>query len=409
MSATRRYDLYSHEFRRSTHETYARMREESPVHRQPGLDGETPIWFVTRYEDVVALLTDNERFVVDPKLALTPEELAALRDDGPEPDERVNENLLSKDGDDHRRLRRLVTKAFTPRIVEQLRPRIQEIADDLVDRVVDRGRMELVDDFAFPLPITVIAELLGIPAEDQGRFRVWSNTFVLPPITPELQEQAVRHTQEFVEYLDALFARRRAEPAEDLVSALVRAEDEGDHLSENELYSMVVLLIVAGHETTVSLITNAVLALLSNPDQLAELRADLSLLPSTVEELLRYDSPVERAITRLAATDVELGGQPISRGDFVIPVIGAANRDGETFPDADVLKLARADSKHVGFGRGPHFCLGAPLARLETEIAIATLLRRLPGLRLAISPDDLYWRPIPIFRSLASLPVEWEA
>jgi cytochrome P450 len=409
MSATRRYDLYSHEFRRSTHETYARMREESPVHRQPGLDGETPIWFVTRYEDVVALLTDNERFVVDPKLALTPEELAALRDDGPEPDERVNENLLSKDGDDHRRLRRLVTKAFTPRIVEQLRPRIQEIADDLVDRVVDRGRMELVDDFAFPLPITVIAELLGIPAEDQGRFRVWSNTFVLPPITPELQEQAVRHTQEFVEYLDALFARRRAEPAEDLVSALVRAEDEGDHLSENELYSMVVLLIVAGHETTVSLITNAVLALLSNPDQLAELRADLSLLPSTVEELLRYDSPVERAITRLAATDVELGGQPISRGDFVIPVIGAANRDGETFPDADVLKLARADSKHVGFGRGPHFCLGAPLARLETEIAIATLLRRLPGLRLAISPDDLHWRPIPIFRSLASLPVEWEA
>jgi cytochrome P450 len=408
MSATRRYDLYSHEFRRSTHETYARMREESPVHRQPGLDGETPIWFVTRYEDVVALLTDNERFVVDPKLALTPEELAALRDGGPEPDHRVNENLLSKDGDDHRRLRRLVTKAFTPRIVEQLRPRIQEIADDLVDRVVDRGRMELVDDFAFPLPITVIAELLGIPAEDQGRFRVWSNTFVLPPITPELQEQAVRHTQEFVEYLDALFARRRAEPAEDLVSALVRAEDEGDHLSENELYSMVVLLIVAGHETTVSLITNAVLALLSNPDQLAELRADLSLLPSTVEELLRYDSPVERAITRLAATDVELGGQPISRGDFVIPVIGAANRDGERFPEADELKLARADNKHVGFGRGPHFCLGAPLARLETEIALETLLRRLPGLRLAISPDDLHWRPIPIFRSLASLPVEWE-
>ncbi len=408
MSATRRYDLYSHEFRRSTHETYARMREESPVHRQPGLDGETPIWFVTRYEDVVALLTDNERFVVDPKLALTPDELDALRDGGPEPDERVNENLLSKDGDDHRRLRRLVTKAFTPRIVEQLRPRIQEIADDLVDRVADRGRMELVDDYAFPLPITVIAELLGIPAEDQGRFRVWSNTFVLPPITPELQEQAVRHTQEFVEYLDALFARRRAEPAEDLVSALVLAEDAGDHLSENELYSMVVLLIVAGHETTVSLITNAVLALLSNPDRLAELRADLSLLPSTVEELLRYDSPVERGITRWAATDVELGGQLIARGDFVIPVIGAANRDGERFPEADELNLARADSKHVGFGRGPHFCLGAPLARLETEIALETLLRRLPGLRLAISPDDLYWRPIPIFRSLASLPVEWE-
>ena len=409
MSATRRYDLYSHEFRRSTHETYARMRDESPVHRQPGLDGETPIWFVTRYEDVVALLTDNERFVVDPRLALTPEELAALHEGGPEPDERVNENLLSKDGDDHRRLRRLVTKAFTPRIVEQLRPRIQEIADDLVDRVLERGHMELVDDFAFPLPITVIAELLGIPAEDQGRFRVWSNTFVLPPMTPELQEQAVRHTEEFVEYLDALFASRRAEPTEDLVSALVRAEDEGDHLSQNELYSMVVLLIVAGHETTVSLITNAVLSLLSNPDQLAELRADLSLLPSTVEELLRYDSPVERGITRWAATDVELGGQLISRGDFVIPVIGAANRDGGRFPEADELDLARADSKHVGFGRGPHFCLGAPLARLEAEIALETLLRRLPNLQLAIAEDDLYWRPIPIFRSLAELPVAWDA
>ena len=408
VSTARRYDLYSHEFRRSTHETYARMRAESPVHLQPGLDGETPIWFVTRYDDVVTVLRDNERFVLDPKLALTPEELAALREGGPEPDERVSENLLSKDRDDHRRLRRLVTKAFTPRIVEQLRPRIQELADDLVDRVVERGHMELVDDFAFPLPITVIAELLGIPAEDQGRFRVWSNTFVLPPMTPELQEQAARHMQEFVEYLDALFARRRAEPTEDLVSALVRAEDEGDHLSENELYSMVVLLIVAGHETTVSLIANAVLALLSNPDQLVELRADPSLLPSAVEELLRYDSPVERGITRWAAADVELGRRLISRGDFVIPILGSANRDGERFPAADELHLARADGRHVGFGRGPHFCLGAPLARLETEIALETLWRRLPNLRLAIAQEDLYWRPIPIFRSLASLPVAWD-
>ena len=321
----------------------------------------------------------------------------------------MNENLLSKDGDDHRRLRRLVTKAFTPRMVEQLRPRIQEIADDLIDRVADRGHMELVDDFAFPLPITVIAELLGIPVEDQGRFREWSNTFVLPPMTPELQEQAVRHTQEFIEYLDELFARRRAEPTEDLVSALVRAEDEGDHLSENELYSMVVLLIVAGHETTVSLITNAVLGLLSNPDQLEALRADPSLLPSAVEELLRYDSPVERGITRWAATDVELGGQLISRGDFVIPVIGSANRDAGQFPAAERLDVHReAAGKHVGFGRGPHYCLGAPLARLETEIALETLLRRLPGLRLAIAEDDLYWRPIPIFRSLAELPVAWD-
>jgi cytochrome P450 len=385
------------------------MREESPVHRQPGLDGETPIWFVTRYDDVVALLADNERFVVDPTLVLTPDELATLNAGGPEPDERVNENLLAKDGDDHRRLRRLVSKAFTPRMVERLRPRIQEIADGLIDRVADRGSMELVDDFAFPLPITVIAELLGIPAEDQDRFRVWSNSFVLPPMTPELQEQLALHTDEFVAYLDALFAARRAEPTEDLVSALVRAEDEGDHLSENELYSMVVLLIVAGHETTVSLITNAVHALLTHPEQLDALRADPGLLPTAVEELLRFDSPVERTITRWATADVELGGREIARGDLVIAVVGSANRDADQFADAAKLDLGRVDNKHVGFGRGPHFCLGAPLARLETEIALEALLRRLPDLRLAIAEDDLYWRPIPIFRSLAELPIAWDA
>jgi cytochrome P450 len=411
MGAADRYDLYSHDFRLTTHETYARMRAESPVHLQPGLDGETPIWFVTRYDDVVTVLTDNERFVLDPALALTPDELRAREEASPIPvDDRVNENLLSKDGDDHRRLRRLVTKAFTPRIVEQLRPRIEEIADELIDRVAARGKMELVDDFAFPLPITVIAELLGIPAEDQGRFREWSNSFVLPPLTPELQEQLARHTDEFVAYLDELFAARRAEPRGDLVTALVQAEDAGDHLSQNELYSMVVLLIVAGHETTVSLVTNAVLALLSHPERLAELRADPALLPSAVEELLRYDSPVERTITRWVAADVELGGKAIARGDFVVAVVGSANRDPEQFEDADTLDLRRAAAgKHVGFGRGPHYCLGAPLARLETEIALARLLDRLPGLRLAIEPDDLYWRPIPIFRSLAELPVAWDA
>lgn len=410
MSTTQRYDLYSHEFRVSTHQTYARMRAESPVHLQPGLDGETPIWFVTRYDDVVALLADSERFVLDPKLALTADELAAFEENVPiAMDERVSENLLAKDGDDHRRLRRLVSKAFTPRMVEQLRTRVQELADALVDRVVDQGRMELVDDFAFPLPITVIAELLGIPVKDQSRFREWSNTFVTPALTPEQQEIGARQTDEFIAYLDDLFANRRAKPTDDLVSALVRAEDAGDHLSQNELYSMVVLLIVAGHETTVSLITNAVHALLSHPDQLAELRGDPSLTSSAVEELLRYDSPVERTITRWAAADVELGGVVISRGDLVIAVVGSANRDPARFPNADALDVRRDAGKHVGFGRGPHFCLGAPLARLETAIALETLFRRLPNLRLAIAYEDLYWRPIPVFRSLASLPVAWDA
>jgi cytochrome P450 len=407
VSTGRHYDLYSHDFRVATHETYARMREESPVHLQPGLDGETLIWFVTRCDDVVALLTDNERFVLDPRLALTPAELEAHVAEIAA-DERVSENLLAKDGEDHRRLRRLVTKAFTPRMVEQLRSRIQQIADGLIDRVEGQGSMELVDDFAFPLPITVIAELLGIPVEDRERFREWSSNAVTPALTPEQREIAAHRGDEFIAYLDDLFAARRAAPTDDLVSALVRAEDEGDHLSENELYGMVVLLIVAGHETTVSFITNAVHALLSHPAELAALRTDPSLMSTAVEELLRFDSPVERTITRWAATDAELGGETIARGDLVIAVVGSANRDHAQFPDAARLDLSRSENKHVGFGRGPHYCLGAPLARVETEIALGTLLRRLPNLRLAIAPDDLYWRPIPLFRSLASLPVEWD-
>lgn len=330
MSTGQRYDLYSHDFRVSTHETYARMRDESPVHL-PGLDGETPIWFVTRYDDVVALLTDNERFVLDPALAFSPEELAERRSSGalPDLDPRVNTSLLNLDGADHRRLRKLVTMALTPRIVEQLRPRIRQIADELVDRVAPSGRMELVDDFAFPLPITVIAELLGIPVEDQGRFRTWSSAFVTPALTPD-------------------------------------------------------------------------------PAALAALRSDVSRIPIAVEELLRFDSPVERTITRWVAADVELGGARLARGDLAIAVVGSANRDETQFTDADTLDLDRAENRHVGFGRGPHYCLGAPLARLETEIALETLWRRLPNLRLAIAQEDLYWRPIPIFRSLASLPVAWD-
>ncbi len=407
MSAGPHYDLYSHDFRLATHETYARMRAESPVHLQPGLDGETPIWFVTRYDDVVALLTDNEHFVVDPKRALTPAELEAHAAEIAA-DERASENLLAKDGEDHRRLRRLVTKAFTPRMVEQLRPRIQQIADELIDLVEKRGSMELVDDFAFPLPITVIAELLGIPVEDRERFRVWSSNAVMPALTPEERELTRRRADEFIAYLDDLFARRRTDPGDDLVSALVQAEDGGDTLSENELYSMVVLLIVAGHETTVSLITSAVHTLLTHPEKLAALRADPDLVASAVEELVRFDSPVERAITRWVAADAKLGGRTLRRGDLVMAVLGSANRDDARFPAADELDLGRVDNKHVGFGRGPHYCLGAPLARLETEIAITTLLERLPSLRLAIDDDDLYWRPIPLFRSLASLPVEWD-
>jgi len=407
METVRKYDLYSDRFRAETHSIFAEMREHDPVLHQLGLDGESPIWFISRYEDVAAVLLDDKRFVRDPALALEGDDLARISSGMPESMAFLEQHMLNKDGKDHRRLRRLVTRGFTPRMVEELRPRIEEIADELIGRVEARGEMDLVDDFAFPLPITVIAELLGIPVADRDRFRAWSNAIVTPALEPEALARFGELMDEFVAYLHELFARRRADPGEDLVSALLQAEEGGDTLSEQELFSMVSLLIVAGHETTVSLIGNAVLALLEHPEQRAALVADPTATPRAIEELLRYDGPVERALPRWAGEDVELGGQRIGRGDAVIVILGSADRDPERFPDPDVLDLARTDVKHVAFGRGSHYCLGAPLARLEAEIALTTLLVRLPGLRLAVPVEELSWRPVPLFRSLAALPVAW--
>ncbi|HEX4323689.1 MAG TPA: cytochrome P450 [Gaiellaceae bacterium] len=410
VTAGRRYDLYSDAFRADTYATFARMREDDPLLCQPGLDGESPIWFVTRYDDGEAILLDDERFVRDPRLALTPDELAAFDVGLPDSMAFIDSNMLNRDGDDHRRLRRLVSKAFTPRMIERLRPRIQEIADGLIDPVAARGEMELVSSFAFPLPITVIAELLGVPPADRDRFREWSDAMVRPALAAAELERFGALMTELVAYLHVLFEERRSEPGEDLVSALVAVEDGGDTLSEEELSSMVALLIVAGHETTVSLIGNATLALLTHPEQLAELRRDPSLLPRAVEELIRYDGPVERTLNRWAAVDVELRGRTIHRGDAVIVILGAADRDPERFDDPDRLDLAaERETRLLAFGRGSHFCLGAPLARLEAEIALGTLLRRLPGLRLALPQEDLRWRPVPLFRSLVALPVAWDA
>jgi cytochrome P450 len=408
VATARKYDLYSDRFRAETYETFAQMRENDPVFCQPGIDGVTPIWFVTRHEDVLAVLLDDERFVRDPALALPPEKLDNLILSTKAAEFAfVEHHMLNKDGEDHRRLRRLVTKAFTPRMVEQLRPRIQEIADDLLDAVEARGRMDLVEEFAFPLPIIVIAELLGIPAQDRDRFRTWSDAVVRPAVSPEDLERLSQQMREFVAYLRELFERRRAEPQDDLFSALLQAEEAGDTLSEQELFSMAVLLIVAGHETTVSLIGNGALALLEHPDQLALVQGDPALLPAAIEELLRYDGPVERALNRWAAADVELGGRTIRRGDTVIGILGAADRDRARFADPDTLDVTREDNKHVAFGRGSHYCLGAPLARVEGEIALSTLFARLPGLRLDVARDELAWRPVPLFRSLTSLPVVW--
>jgi len=409
MTATRKYELYSKEFRQRSHEVFEQMRAEDPVFQQAGLNGTTPIWFVTRYADVEKILLDDEHFVRDMRLVFSEDEMRENFGPSSDPalDAMLNTHMLNRDGADHRRLRSLVSKAFTPKVIQNMRPRIKEIANTLLDQVQARGGMELVSEFAFPLPITVIAELLGIPLENQNQFRIWSNAFVRPAITEEEQKETFVLLQEFAMYMQKLVGERKQHPGDDLLSGLIHVEEAGDRLNENELFSMLTLLIVAGHETTVALIGSAVLVLLQNPDTLQELLDNRDLIPSAVEEFLRYDSPVERPLTRIVRVDMEFGGQPLKKGDFIIPIVGSANRDNAQFESPTSLDIHRKHNNHIAFGKGVHYCLGAPLARLEGEIALNVLFDRLPNMSLDISPADLEWRDVPTFRSLVRLPVKW--
>ena len=403
-----KYELYGQAFKAEAYAVYARMRQEDPVCRQYRPDGE-PIWFVTRYADVEAVLLDHTRFVKDLSNALTPEELGAERPRStPELDRLLFEHMLTADGTDHRRLRSLVTKAFTPRMVEGLQGRVQMIADDLIERIQEQQETDLIEAYVFPLPIIVIAELLGIPPDHRDRFRLWSNAFISPPYNPTYdREEFVRLMKEFTDYLRQIFVEKRQHPQDDLITGLLEAEEAGDRLNEEELFSMVLLLIVAGHETTVNLIGNGVLALLQHPGQLEKLKFDPSLMKSGIEEMLRYDSPVERATLRWTTEDVEMHGQVIPRGEIVRAVLGAANRDPAQFDDPDTFHITRPNNKHLSFGLGRHYCLGAPLARLEARIAIETLIRRMPDIQLNAPVTELRWRDNPVIRGLEKLPVAW--
>lgn len=410
MSTARKYELYGQAFYQRAHEIFAQMRREDPVFQQPGLDGKTAIWFVTRYAEVDQVLRDDRRFVRDPALALSPETVEKFFEGSdPQVMAMTNNHMLNKDGEDHHRLRMLVSKAFTRPVIQRMRPRIHEIAQELLDGVQGRGQMELVSEYAFPLPIIVIAELLGIPSQDRDKFRAWSNAVVTPALTEEAQQESARLLREFVAYMQDLVSKRRENPGDDLLSGLIQAEEQGDRLNESELFSMLTLLIVAGHETTVTLIGNAVLALLRNPAQLQTVIDQPEAMVQAVEELLRYDSPVERALTRWMVEDVELAGQQMQRGDLIIAVLGSANRDEKRFEDPTGLDLARQPNPHLAFGKGAHYCLGAPLARLEAEIALNALFNHFPDLKLDIAPEELAWREVPLFRSLKQLPVRWTA
>ena len=391
------FNPFSPEFQADPYPLYHRLRAEDPVHyvELPGLEL-MGLWLLTRHADVTAVLRD-ERFSARKQLMSIVESSVAVRP--------LTSSMLVVDPPDHTRMRLLVTKAFTPRVIEGLRPRIQQIVDALLDAAAANGTMDLIGDLAYPLPVTLIAELLGVPAEDHERFKRWSDDIaVLADGTLVLAglAQAERSMVELETYLTAVFAERRARPREDLISALVAAREQEQVLSEAELFATCVLLLVAGNETTTNLIGNGMLALLRHPAELALLRRQPGLIRSAIEELLRYDSPVQLT-SRTPTVDVEIGDKLIRAGQEVDLVLGAANRDSEAFVEPDRLDITRADNRHVSFGHGIHFCLGAPLARLEGQIAIQTLARRFPDLHLATEAPE--WRPGLVLHGLKSLPV----
>ncbi|MDX6311243.1 MAG: hypothetical protein QOF44_707 [Streptomyces sp.] len=376
---------------------YARLRQAGPVHRIAGTDG-LPAWVVTRYGDVRQALGDP-RLSLDRRNALP----GGYRGLALPP--ALDANLLNMDPPDHTRIRRLVAQAFTPRRIEQLRDPIRRTADELLDAIAPRGRADLIATYAAPLPITVICDLLGVPPQDRHDFRAWTDALVAPdPAQPARAKEAVGSMPAF---FTQLIADKRTRPADDLLSALIAVRDEEDRLSEDELMSLAFLILFAGYENTVHLIGNAALALLSHPDQLAALRADPGRMGGAVEELARYDGPAPLAIRRFPTEDVVIGGVTIPAGETVLLSLAAAHRDPDRFTDPDRLDLARDATGHLALGHGIHYCLGAPLARLETEIALAALLDRFPRLVLDVPREELRRRPSIRARGLLVLPVRY--
>jgi cytochrome P450 len=378
---------------------YHRLRAADPFHR----DEASGAWVLTRYDDVAAVLRHPQ---------VSSERTRAAQQEAPPEFQAFfafrSNAMLNADPPKHTRLRLLVSKAFTPAAAEQLGPFIRCTVAEALDAAKARGRMDVMRDLAQPLSVTVIAHLLGVPPEDHARFKKWSDDIALTAgnvqsnLLPEHFQQAVRSWQELLAYLRVVVAERRAQPRADLLSALVKAEEAGDRLSEEELFANTILLLNAGQETTTNLIGNGTYAFLQHPEEWRKLRDDPSLIGSAVEEVLRYDSPVQFT-SRVLKADLALGGKQLRAGKLVLTLLGAANRDPAHFPEPDRFDITRADNKHVAFGLGPHFCLGAPLARLEGRIVFEELARRLPDLRLE-GPAPEY-RDNFNLRGLKSLPV----
>ena len=382
-------------FRTDPHPVLARLRRDEPVH----YDGVINRWVLTRHDDVERVLRDRT-MSLDPHKA---NEGTYMRLFLPPPGQAAN--MLFSDPPDHTRLRALVNKAFTPRAVERLAPRIRRIIGELLDSVAGCEGFDLVEAFAGPLPVIVIAEMLGIDPADRADFKRWSELDVRtfnPFLSDEERATVNRALGERDAYLRRVLAWRRAKPRDDLLSALIAAEEAGDRLDDDEIVTMCELLLVAGNVTTTDLIGNGVWLLLRHPAELAKLRADPSLIDNAVEEILRFESPVVQSV-RIPAVDVAIRGCPVRRGESVVVFLAAANRDPEVYPEPDRFDVTRRDAHHQSFGGGVHFCLGAPLARLEARLAIGALLERFPHLRLA--DESPVWRALPVFRGPAKLRV----
>ena len=385
------------EYRANPYVTYEKLRGDMPVYKT-FLPNGTEVYVVSRYEDVIAGLKDT-RLVKDIRNARGKSfwELLGIG--------RVRgKNMLRADPPEHGRLRSLANEAFKPKYVRELRGRIQQIADELIDKVQAKGRMEFISEFAFPMPIRVISEMLGVAEKDQDKVRKWSGDLINSGALSSEHTVITPHLAQLVQYIRKVVDDHRKNPRPDVVTQLIEAEDKGDRLSDAEVVSTLVLLLVAGHETTVNLIGNGLLALLLNPEQLEKLKQDPALIKPTIEELLRFVNPVQM-VNRYAAEKLRIAGEEIPSGSHLMLVLGSANHDPFCTSNPEQLDLVRDDAKHVAFGQGIHYCLGAPLARLEGEIAFETLLNRLPNLQLAVPPETLQWRPAVELRGLTELPV----
>jgi cytochrome P450 PksS len=392
------YKLWDQAARQNPHALYREIRAAQPVYRALGPATGRPFWFITRYEDCVTALKSSD-YIKDSVKVLPPEEIEKYSNPMLEP---ISRHMLNVDPPDHTRLRGLVHKAFTPRMIENLRGRIEAVAEALLDDMQGETAVDLIDRYAFPLPIIVIADMLGIPADKRADFRRWTRALLFSGDSTEVTAAGL----ELIQYFVGVFEERRADPRDDLITALLHVEEAGDTLDQMELISMMFLLLAAGHETTVNLIGNGTLALLQHPDQKRLLMEDPGLIKTAVEEMLRYDGPVENALTRWAADDVELGGHTIQRGEMVMVALLSANRDPDAFAQPDTFDITRDPNRHIAFGGGIHYCLGAPLARMEGAIAIPALLRRYPNLALGVDAEALEWNNSIFFHGVRQLPVK---